>query len=128
MTDQIKEVSATILIIDDDPVVRITIQKILEKFGYTVRLAENGRQGLELFLAEHSSIDLVILDHIMPEMNGKQVFDKILSVFPETKIIIMSGFTEDQFEFDIESEYVKFLQKPANMKLLKTTIEKLLHQ
>ena len=84
-----------ILVIDDEELIRIVAETILKDLGYEVILAENGRQGFEIFQEEYKSIDLVILDMIMPEMNGRECFEKMKEVDPKVKVLLSSGFSKD---------------------------------
>ncbi|HNX76791.1 MAG TPA: PAS domain S-box protein [Candidatus Rifleibacterium sp.] len=88
--------SGRILIIDDEPMMRIIAGGILEDLGYEVLTAENGRQGLEVFKQSDKSISLVILDMIMPEMNGRECFFELKKIAPDLRLIISSGFTRDE--------------------------------
>jgi two-component system cell cycle response regulator CpdR len=78
-----------ILIIDDEPYILLMLKKMLEKAGYEVDLAANGREGLELFVKE--SADLVITDIIMPDKEGLELILEMKKLSPELKIIAISG-------------------------------------
>ena len=84
---------ARILIIDDEKVIRVTAREILEALGYTVTLANDGREGLETFTREAAAIDLVLMDMIMPEMNGEESFYAMQKIDPTAKVILSSGFS-----------------------------------
>jgi CheY-like chemotaxis protein len=78
-----------ILVIDDDPVVRKVIVKILERHGYQVVSAEDGRRGLAVFRTEQP--DLVITDMIMPEKEGIETIREICRQRPDARIVAISG-------------------------------------
>ena len=78
-----------ILIIDDEPYILLMLKKLLEKAGYKVDLASNGREGMALF--EKDSADLVITDIIMPDKEGLELILEMKKLRPELKIIAMSG-------------------------------------
>ncbi len=82
---------ARLLVIDDDGLTRKVWKTILEDAGHEVRLAENGREGLDLF-REHGA-DLIITDIIMPEMDGLEVIMELWRDFPDVKVIAASGGT-----------------------------------
>jgi PAS domain S-box-containing protein len=84
-----------ILVADDEPVVRFSIAAMLEKLGYEVTLAENGKQALDLFGQDPQSFDLVILDMIMPEMNGRECFHALRKLNPDVRILISTGFSRE---------------------------------
>ncbi len=85
-----------ILLADDEKVIRFTGKVILNDLGYDVITAVNGRDALELYKLNTDSIDLVILDMIMPEMNGHDCFFQLKKINPEVKILLSSGFSKEQ--------------------------------
>jgi CheY-like chemotaxis protein len=90
-----------ILFIDDEEPVRKLFQEALEKFGYTVRLATDGNEGIKLF--RENPADLVITDIFMPEKDGHALILELLQEFPETNIFAITGKKsfEPQMELDI---------------------------
>ncbi len=88
--------SGNILLVDDEEIIRTTGMHILEDLGYSVMLASNGREGVDLFRSNHEKIDLVILDMIMPKMNGREAFTEIMGMDRNCKIILSSGYTKDE--------------------------------
>jgi two-component system response regulator (stage 0 sporulation protein F) len=80
---------ATILIIDDEEIIRGLLRSVLEQAGYEVMEAANGRQGLELY--RHRPADLVITDILMPEMNGLDMLLELTREFLHAKVIAISG-------------------------------------
>jgi CheY-like chemotaxis protein len=89
-----------ILVVDDEEVIRITAKAILEDLGYSVLLAENGEEALSVFKENKKTIDLVILDMIMPVMNGKDCFSALQKLHSEVRVILSSGFVREE---DLES-------------------------
>jgi PAS domain S-box-containing protein len=85
----------TILLVDDEELVRDLGERVLTKAGYTVLSATNGIEALELFKKERKQIDLVILDLIMPEMGGKACLKELLKMDPEVRILLASGYAAD---------------------------------
>ncbi|HMB15798.1 MAG TPA: response regulator [Pelovirga sp.] len=85
-----------ILVVDDEEVMRITAKANLEDLGYLVLLAENGEEALSVFKANRESIDLIILDMIMPVMNGKDCFFALQKIHPEVRVILSSGFVQKE--------------------------------
>ncbi len=84
---------ATILLADDEePIVELG-KRILERSGYTVLIAANGKDALSLYEKGRDTISLVILDLIMPGMGGKKCFQELLKINPQVKVIIASGYT-----------------------------------
>ena len=103
----------TILIVDDERDILETGAEILESMGYKVLSARGGKDAVRLFQANHSGIDMVILDIVMPDMNGNVVFEKIREKNPHVKILISSGYTSDSKASEIMKKGANgFIQKP----------------
>ncbi|MDH3999363.1 MAG: response regulator, partial [Desulfuromonadales bacterium] len=102
-----------VLVVDDEAVMRATAGAILEDLGYQVLLAENGRVGLEVFKEKRQEIDLVLLDMIMPEMNGRDCFHHIRQIDPTAKVVLSSGFTQSDDLADLRTLGLSgFIPKP----------------
>jgi len=84
-----------ILLVEDEKIVRGLLTRILSSAGYEVLTAEDGLAGMELFKEEKDSIDLVMLDMIMPRMNGHEAYTGMRRICPDMKAIFMSGYTAD---------------------------------
>lgn len=111
--EQILSGSGTILIVDDEELIRLTGKEMLESMGYKVMLAENGQEAIDLFTINHSNIDLVLMDMIMPVMNGREAFKKMRSIDGICKVIISSGFTRDENLNELKNEGLAgFIRKP----------------
>ncbi len=82
-----------ILVVDDERIVRDTVQLMLEDLGYDVITAVDGEDSVQVYEEKGSDISLVILDMVMPNLNGIEAFYKIISINPQAKIILASGFT-----------------------------------
>lgn len=85
----------TILIAEDDYAVRGLMKTVLTEHGYSIIEAVDGEDAVELFLKTEKSIDLIILDTIMPKKNGREVYDEIRRIKPHSKVIFTSGYTRD---------------------------------
>ncbi len=117
----------TILIIDDEPVVRNVWAEYLLRMGYSVLLAENGQQGLSMFREKSGEIDLVILDVIMPKMGGKDTLAGLREADPGVKVLITSGYTLNGKAGEIDMSGVEgFIQKPATLREFSEKIRKVL--
>jgi len=105
--------SVTVMIVDDDELVRGLGSKILERLGYTVFLAEGGGQALEIFKREPGGIDIVILDLSMPHQSGWEVLRNLRALDPDLKVIISSGHDiSHQTKVKSELEPYTVLSKP----------------
>lgn len=116
---EIKKGSGRILVIDDEPAMRATAQAILEELGYEVEVAEDGEQGLDIYTKNSDFFDLVILDMVMPKMNGRDCFFGIKKVKPDAKVILSSGFTLEKDLDDLKEHGLNgFVKKPYRAALL----------
>ena len=107
------ESSGTVLIIDDEEMVRRTAQMALQARGYRTLTAENGREGVEIFEREAARISAVILDMTMPVMTGEQALPLLKQVRQNVPVILSSGFTEaDVTKRFGERALDGFIQKP----------------
>jgi PAS domain S-box-containing protein len=108
-----KPKNVTILLVEDERVVREMTAKILRDLGYDVMVAENGKQALEVAEGNLPKIALVISDIVMPQLGGKELVDKLLQLKPSLKIIFISGYTENaMLHQGVLDENLIFLQKP----------------
>jgi len=113
METEVLSGSGLILLVDDEEIIRITGRHMLEEMGYQVLLAENGRLGVEIFRKKHTEIDLVIMDMIMPEMNGREAFLKMNGIDPNCKVVIASGFTKNESLHELtQAGLAGFIHKP----------------
>ncbi len=111
--------SGTILLADDEDSVRSLGQRILEKSGYHVLSAKNGREAVAIYQQEKDEISLVILDLIMPEMDGKQCLEEILKIDPDAKVLLASGYSPDgETNLALESRAKGFVRKPYSVRHL----------
>jgi len=90
---------ATILIIDDEEIIRVLLRSALEAAGYEVTEAANGREGLELY--RYRPTDLVITDIVMPELNGLDMLLELTREFLDAKVIAISGAGGEKNVLDV---------------------------
>jgi CheY-like chemotaxis protein len=106
--------SSTILLAEDDPSVRSGIKILLTELGYNIIEAANGIEAVEEFTSHGKDIDLIILDIIMPLMNGKEAYDAIVRIRPDARVLFMSGYTSDYMQAKVGmNEGMHFLAKPV---------------
>ena len=86
----------TILVIDDEELVRGVVRTMLVKAGCRVREADDGAEGVAIFAAEHDRLDAVILDMAMPVMGGAECYRRLREIDPEARIIVSSGFADGE--------------------------------
>jgi len=117
----------TILVVEDDPAILKLTQKILDSLGYTVLTADTPEEALSLARADSSRIHLLITDVIMPEMNGRELADRLQTFYPDICRVFMSGYTADIIALHgVLDEGVFFIQKPFSRKALAEMVRKAL--
>ncbi len=108
-----------ILLVEDEEMVSDVTKRILEKSGYTVLTAGNGKEALDIYEKERDRIGLVILDLIMPEMGGKQCLEQLRNIDPDVKVLVISGYSPDgSWKQSVESGAKGFVGKPFDAKQL----------
>ncbi|MGE5315899.1 MAG: response regulator [Acidobacteriota bacterium] len=113
----------TILLVDDEPMLRDTVHEYLTGLGYGVHAAGNGREALQLFETHRQSIDLVITDLGMPEMSGEDLYRKLHEVDPAMKVIVQSGYLDGTTKEALLSlGIVSVLSKPCRMQDLDAAV------
>jgi CheY-like chemotaxis protein len=85
----------TILLVDDEEPIRNFATEVLSKVGYTVLVAADGREALEIYQKQGSTIDLVVLDLVMPKMGGVQCLEELVKIDPRARVLIVSGHLLD---------------------------------
>jgi|GEM_PF-1551544 len=116
-----------ILLVEDEASLRGILSKALNEFGYRVYEAENGFEGLETYKKHAKDIDLVISDFGMPKMNGQTLHKKIKQLDSEIKMIIASGYLEQELKQELlENGVNEFIYKPFNIRAILKTIHKVL--
>jgi signal transduction histidine kinase len=116
-----------ILLVEDEDIVRETIELQLEHLGFDVISAADGAEGVALFEENQSNVDLIILDVIMPKKNGVEAYGEIVKIKPEIPVIFYSGYSSDYNLDDVlERQHVYFLKKPFEQETLHQLILKAL--
>ncbi len=109
----------SVLLIDDEPAVRLVTAKLLTELGQKVATADSGQRGVELFSENHRSIDTVLLDLTMPDLSGLQVLDALRAIDPNVQVVLTSGFIpNDGAALGNRRNVVGFLEKPHTLEQL----------
>jgi len=105
--------SETILLVEDEDVVRGLTKKILMQAGYNVLDAKGGEEAIRMCRAHNGPIELLVTDVVMPELSGKEVADRLLELRPAMRILFMSGYTDEAIiQHGVLDANVDFIQKP----------------
>ncbi len=117
----------TVLFVDDEVLALKAGQDMLEALGYNVLAADSGEEALEIFKENRQSIDMVVLDMIMPDMSGGKLFDILKEMEPEIKVLLASGYSMESQVTDIMQKGCNgFIQKPFSMEKFSREIRKVL--
>ena len=119
----------TVLIAEDDFTVRMLGKHLLSRFGYNVIEAEDGEDAIRKFAENIDSIEVLLLDVIMPKKNGRQVYDEIRRIRPDIKVLFMSGYACDIIgKQGILDEGLNFIAKPLHMVELLTKLRSVISE
>jgi DNA-binding NtrC family response regulator len=114
----------TVLLVEDNEQVRALVESILSREGMQLLVANDGLAGRELFASHQGRVDLLLTDVIMPGLNGRELYDELVTLQPDLKAIFMSGYTDDVIgPQGVLEEGIHFLQKPFSI----LTLKKLVH-
>lgn len=119
----------SLLVVDDEPYLLKSLCAVLEDLGYETIPANSGHEAIKRFMKEMNRIDVVILDMIMPDLNGRQVLTELKKIKPSVKVILTSGYSLEgmpENEHDLPGD--GFLQKPYRIQQLSSVIGKLVKQ
>jgi len=119
----------TVLLVDDERMILEVGQQLLESMGYGVLTARDGKEAVKIYSEKKDEIDLLILDMVMPEMNGGDVYDRMKQINPGIKVLLSSGYSvEGQASEILGRGCDGFIQKPFHMAELSQNIRSLLQQ
>ena len=119
--------TGTILVVDDEAQMLRVYSRLLRKMGYSVLAASSGKQALELLTRHRNSIDLVILDMIMPDMHGHKTYDAMREIEPSLNALVCTGSSIDGKTQEILARgYLGIIQKPFDAATLSAALRKIL--
>jgi two-component system cell cycle sensor histidine kinase/response regulator CckA len=119
--------TGTVLVVDDEPMIRDVAQAILQRLGLTAVLAADGDEAVGFFAAEPDRFALVLVDLTMPRLSGEETFRQIRDIRPDAQVILMSGCREDEARGRFAGKgLVGFLEKPFSTQSLREAIERVL--
>lgn len=121
--------AATILIVEDEDLVRALTRQALEECGYKIIEAGNGSQALAMCRQSDCAIDLVITDVVMPEMGGRELAEKLAETCPQMPVLFTSGYTDDAtIRSDVIEADTNFIQKPFTFESLTNKVKQFLNK
>ncbi len=127
VTDQIITGSETILLVDDEEMIQMVARAMLKKLGYGVIVASSGTEAADMVARQGDAIALVILDMIMPGMDGNQTFDRLREIAPRLPVLLSSGYAINGQAIDIMQKGCNgFIQKPFSISELSQKIRGIL--
>ena len=121
--------SETIITVEDNETVRDMTVAMLNRQGYTVFSASNGTEALEIIDSQKCSVDLLLTDVVMPDMNGKELYSKLSKKCPDVKVLYMSGYTDNVIAHrGVLDEGIHFIQKPFSIQGLSIKIREAMNK
>lgn len=126
-TREIMPAAETVLLVDDEDMLIDIGRRMLEALGYQVMVAKTGREAVEIYEKNQDTIDMVMLDMIMPDMGGAQACDRMKEINPDLKILVSSGYAiEGEARRTLARGCNGFIQKPFSLKQLSEKIRGIL--
>jgi signal transduction histidine kinase/ActR/RegA family two-component response regulator len=116
----------TILLVDDEEDVRAVTAHMLERLGWSVIMARDGREGVEVYRRNAPAIDAVILDVTLPRLSGDRAFLEIRGIRPDARVILMSGYDDERTRPLTDAGLAGFLRKPFSVGDLRSTMDRAL--
>ena len=127
MTQVPEKNSGTILLVDDEQLILDVTREMLKHLGFDVMTAENGMQAVDLLGDEGVSCDLIILDLMMPGMDGSTTFQRLRELRPALPVLLSSGYAVNEQANEVMDQGCEgFIQKPFNMKQLSQKVREIL--
>jgi two-component system, cell cycle sensor histidine kinase and response regulator CckA len=117
----------TILVVEDEEQVRTLVVRVLQKQGYSVLQAENGRVALEIARTDIHRISLVITDLVMPELGGGRLVHELRALKPDMRVLCMTGYTKEEVLTGDGLEGAVFIEKPFAPSTLLQQVEQMLN-
>jgi PAS domain S-box-containing protein len=125
--NSIKKEENSILVVEDETILKEMLETILTQYGYNVLTASNGKEGVEIFKENYSIISAVILDLKMPEMNGKEAYLEMKKTDENVRVLVSTGYgSNEEAQELIDLGAMGLLSKPFHMKELKEKMEEML--
>jgi CheY-like chemotaxis protein len=125
----VSEGTGTILLVDDEEMILEVGELMLRQLGFEVLTAKGGREAIEIYRKNVRTIDLVVLDMVMPEMGGGQTYDLLKEINPDVVVLLSSGYSMNGQATEIMERGCRgFIQKPFNLVELSNRLMEVLHK
>jgi two-component system cell cycle sensor histidine kinase/response regulator CckA len=119
----------TILLVDDEQKVLDICDRFLRRLGYSVLVAKNGQEALETYEKNKANVDIVVIDMIMPGMNGRELFDQLRAIEPSLRALVSTGYSIEGAVSDLMIQGCKgYIQKPFSLRVLAKEIRRILDE
>ncbi len=119
----------TILVVDDEEMIKDLARDILARYGYTVLTAGSGEEAVEVYRQHKQEIAVVVLDIVLPDVGGREVFRRIRKIDPAAQVIISSGYNQERDATDLLKEgALIFVQKPYRIASLVAAVGEVLEK
>ena len=117
--------AGTVLVVEDEPMVRAFAEEGLKRLGYNVLTAVDGRQACEIFSTHSKQVDMVLLDMVMPGITGMEACRRLRGIDPKVKVILSSGFSSAEIEREaLAAGAVSFIDKPYTLEQLSSVLRR----
>ena len=127
LEEELPHGSESILLVDDEEHVRNVGRAMLESFGYRVYLANNGIEAGKIYAEKQDEIKLVLLDLVMPEMDGKETYKQLKKIDSDVRVVLVSGYSiNNQVREVLNEGAMDFIQKPFNAKKFASIVRKII--
>jgi CheY-like chemotaxis protein/two-component sensor histidine kinase len=126
---QVPHATGTVLVVDDEEPVLDVAQEVLKRAGFDVMAASGGLKAVEIFRARSAEIDVVVLDLIMPDLDGAETFKQLRRIRPDVPVVLMTGYAEEKaVEYFSARDVSAFIRKPYEPKTFVETVRASLRQ
>ncbi|MDR3450616.1 MAG: ATP-binding protein [Alphaproteobacteria bacterium] len=121
--------AGTILLVEDEDAVRVFSSRALRNKGYNVLEARSGEEAVEILNKDGDTVDLIVSDVVMPQMDGPTLYKHVRDKWPKIKVVFVSGYTEDRLREQFKSgETIYFLAKPFTLKQLAGKVKEVMEE
>jgi len=117
--------SETVLLVEDDPSVRVVLETMMRRRGYHVLSCGSSEDALEICKRHDTTIDLLVTDMIMPVMGGRELVQRVRALRPRIRVLYVSGYAETEPDDKLDST-LDYLQKPFAPEALATKVREVL--